>query len=431
MQQFDLLQLSGVSPIGQRTGDNCVIVVAVSNVLPPEKCPSCGLGPLYKHGSRTYSYADTPMYGKPIKVEIERQRYRCKACGKVETPDIPSLDDKRVATKRLVGLIQSKCFKHTFTALSEETGLALNTVKSVAVDYLNWLDESQVRETPRIMGLDEVKLAGKYRAVVTNLEMKTVFEMYERRTKQHMIDFFKALKNKDNVEWVGLDMWGAFKIVLRDHLPDAKLVIDRYHVVEKARSALDKFRIHIQSELEKDARVRMKKGLRWGLLRRNEKRTQEDDDKLDYIRTHYPELGVAYDLAEAFHDLYEIKGRANAEAAFEAWQNSIPEEFMPHFGPIASMVNRHHEDIFNYFDFPITNAYTEAMNGVIKIANRMGRGYSYDIIRARLLYAKVGSQTGRVITHSGTPKSITDPVTTWGDTKVVDYGRSISSIGDD
>lgn len=33
----------------------------------------------------------------------------------------------------------------------------------------------------------------------------------------------------------------------------------------------------------------------------------------------------------------------------------------------------------------MTNAYTEAMNGLIKIANRAGRGYSFEVLRARML----------------------------------------------
>jgi hypothetical protein len=39
-----------------------------------------------------------------------------------------------------------------------------------------------------------------------------------------------------------------------------------------------------------------------------------------------------------------------------------------------------------YFDHPISNAYTEALNGVAKTINRAGRGYSFEVLRARLLF---------------------------------------------
>jgi hypothetical protein len=44
------------------------------------------------------------------------------------------------------------------------------------------------------------------------------------------------------------------------------------------------------------------------------------------------------------------------------------------------------EEVFAFFDFPATNGYTEALNGVIKVVNRAGRGYSLDAIKAKLLF---------------------------------------------
>ena len=44
-------------------------------------------------------------------------------------------------------------------------------------------------------------------------------------------------------------------------------------------------------------------------------------------------------------------------------------------------------EIFAHFDHPITNAYTESLNNLIRLTNRIGRGYSFAAIRAKLLYA--------------------------------------------
>ena len=69
------------------------------------------------------------------------------------------------------------------------------------------------------------------------------------------------------------------------------------------------------------------------------------------------------------------------------------------FRRLAKTVHNHYDDIFAYWDapFPITNAYTEGLNGLIKMANRLGRGYSYDIIRAKTLYSKEARKVGRGI----------------------------------
>jgi transposase len=53
-----------------------------------------------------------------------------------------------------------------------------------------------------------------------------------------------------------------------------------------------------------------------------------------------------------------------------------------------------YDEVFAYFEQPITNAYTEAVNGVAKAMNRMGRGYSFDVIRARMLYEPKARKDG-------------------------------------
>ena len=37
-------------------------------------------------------------------------------------------------------------------------------------------------------------------------------------------------------------------------------------------------------------------------------------------------------------------------------------------------------------DMPVTNAYTESINRLAKDKNREGRGYSFEVMRARMLY---------------------------------------------
>ncbi len=75
-----------------------------------------------------------------------------------------------------------------------------------------------------------------------------------------------------------------------------------------------------------------------------------------------------------------------AEKAFAQWANAIPLWLQKTFGTIARTVDTWSDPVFAYWYNPITNAYTEAVNGVAKGMNRLRRGYSFDVLRARLLY---------------------------------------------
>lgn len=53
---------------------------------------------------------------------------------------------------------------------------------------------------------------------------------------------------------------------------------------------------------------------------------------------------------------------------------------------VKDTVNNWHSEIFNYFDYPYTNAITESINNLIKSIEKAGRGYTFDVIRAKILY---------------------------------------------
>jgi transposase len=64
----------------------------------------------------------------------------------------------------------------------------------------------------------------------------------------------------------------------------------------------------------------------------------------------------------------------------------VPDNLKADFHELTRAMKNWRKEILNYFDYPITNAYTEGVNGAAKVMNRMGRGYSFEVIRARILF---------------------------------------------
>jgi len=53
-------------------------------------------------------------------------------------------------------------------------------------------------------------------------------------------------------------------------------------------------------------------------------------------------------------------------------------------------------EIFSHFEYGhVTNAYTEAVNGLAKLIARNGRGYSFEAVRAKVLYGNGLKMTAR------------------------------------
>lgn len=416
---IDLLGLPGVMPDDLRTNTKFITVVAKVSEGEPPLCESCGK-PMYRHGRRMNIFADMPMQMQPARLEIARPRYRCDVCKKMFVPELVFLDERRRATKRLVEAIRDRCLGTTFRSMAEQTGLAVNTIKNITLDMIAELEQTVHYETPVIMGIDEVNLAGGCRCVITNLATNNVFDMLEERTQEHLKPYFERLPDREKVEWVCTDMWRPFKKSCIAFLPNARLVIDKFHVVQKASMALDEERKKYQALLSKNERIYVKKTIRWLTLKRPSSLTPSEAEALAEVRKSIPELAEAYDYKESFYQIYDDSDKISAMRSFKQWETSLPKRGLDGFRDLAKTINNHYEDIFSYWDSPsrITNAYTECLNGLIKIANRMGRGYSYEIIRAKTLYARQARRVGSSVRMAGVA----------GSPKTLEYGPHIPTL---
>lgn len=256
-------------------------------------------------------------------------------------------------------------------------------------------------KTPCFLGIDEIKIKkiGEV-TVVTDLEHHTLFDMFEGRNKRRLIEYFTALEGTDEILWVCSDMYRPFEDTLKSTMPNARWVVDHFHVVNKANDALDYVRKCVQQSLSKKERIKTKKGLAFSLRTRYENMSTEDTEKIRMIRTN-PKLAIladAFDLKEDFYRIYEENGTSkdNAQAAFAAWEQSIPSNpVFDKFREVAQMVHNHYEAIFAWWDCPsaISNGYTECINRLIRENNLRGRGYSFEILRGRTLYRKSNLKT--------------------------------------
>lgn len=379
----DILHLSHLRALSvQDCGDHYQIEAAGN--VEPTACPSCQSA-LYRHGSQRQTYIDAPIHGKRVMLEIERKRYRCKVCGKTLFEPLPDMDGKRNMTERLVKFIEQRCLKETFVALSREVGIDDKTIRHVFDDYVASKKLEVHFQTPEILGIDELKIVGEYRCMLTNIEKLSVFDLLPSRKKVELIAYFKIMPDKSNVKVVVMDMWNVYKQVAKAEFPGRPIVADKFHVTRMANEALERVRKAIRKGL--DTRTRLKlKDERFILLKRKSNLSPAEQDKLTEWGALFPDLLSAYDTKERFFGIYDHPNRHDAEVAAKDWERQLPDNVLWAFKDARGALNSWWDEIFNIYEHPVTNAYTESVNRLAKDINRMGRGYSLEVVRARLLY---------------------------------------------
>tara|TARA_Y100000780_G_scaffold118751_1_gene106880 strand:- start:3881 stop:4909 length:1029 start_codon:yes stop_codon:yes gene_type:complete len=290
-------------------------------------------------------------------------------------------------TLRLHEYVEKESFNHPCTYVAEQTGLDEKTVRDIFNTRAEFLSRWHRFETPRILGIDELYLNRHYRCILTNIEEKTLLELLPTRRQDVVANYLMKMKDRQKVEIVSMDMWNPYRAAVKAVLPHARIVVDKFHVVRMANDALEKVRKGLRKEL-KSSQIRTLKGDRKILLKRAHDISDRERLIMETWTGAFPQLLAAYEHKERFYHIWSCTNRSDAEKALTAWIDDIPQGQQAVWKCLVSAVSNWREEMMAYFenDIPITNAFTESINRLAKDKNRDGRGYSFEVMRARMLY---------------------------------------------
>jgi transposase len=360
----------------------------VETVAKPSVCPCCGRANIVGYGRDMQLFMDTPMHGKRLGLHVKRRRLRCNDCSSTFFEPLDDMDEKRFATRRLIDYIENHALYATFTKIAGEVGVNEWTVRSIFKDYMIRKQKSYHPSTPRFLGIDEAHLFHHYRCVLANVEKRTIIDLLPNRNASTVAEYLRNMPQRSRIEIVCMDMWQPYRDTVRNIIPEVKIVIDKFHIVQYASDALDA----VRKEIRKSLTERQRKTLmhdRFVLLKRPHSLNMHERLVLEHWLT-YPLMKLAYELKEGFYNLFDNGvNRQVAELEYDYWLKGITPEINPYFEPLTRAVENWYEEIFSYFELkpnPVTNAYTESLNNLIKLANKNGSGYKFDVLRAKVLF---------------------------------------------
>jgi transposase len=365
-----------------------------AETLKPQLRCVCGSLSVSAWGAHEQLVKDLPIHAKRVGIYVRTRRFRCDECNKTGFERLPAVSNKRAMTDRLVRWIGQQSLKRTFSGIAEETGVDEKTVRNIFRDYVNELEQQVRIELPRWLGIDEIHIL-QPRCVVANIEARTIVNILRDRNKRTVAGYLHSLSGRERVKYVAMDMWNPYRDAVATVLPQATVVIDKFHVVRMANVAMEQVRKSLRGRLT----PKQRRGLmhdRFLLLKRERELTAQERFLVDSWSTQHPDLGEAYRLKEQFFAIYHADGKAAARSHYERWSASIPPTLKGAFSPITTAWRSWSEPILAYFDHPVTNAYTESLNNLIEVirnreanirSERQGprRGYSFDAIRAAIV----------------------------------------------
>lgn len=355
-------------------------------------CPHCAALDQGVHDRLTREWRHLDFFQFEAWLHAEVPRVACSACGKTGQIDVPWAREGSGFTALFEALALSLCKElpvRQAAALLRCSDKQLwrridhYVTKARALD-----DMSEVS----IVGIDETSLrkGQNYITVVHDLQTKRLLFACEGRDHQTVVDFCADLKahggDPDQVNHVCQDMSAAYAKGVALALPHAQISYDRFHVIAMANEAMDGVRrqeMSTQPRAVKDALGdndrKLLKSLTWGMRRNPHGWSGKQINAMHWLQHSTLKSARAWRLKMALRAVYAKAAQENrgelAKADLMGWISWARRSRLEPFKKLANTLKQRIDGVVRGMLDNRSNAYVEAMNGLLQQAKRAARGF--------------------------------------------------------
>lgn len=254
--------------------------------------------------------------------------------------------------------------------------------KAVAEDDLSQVKAVSVDET-------SFKRGQSYVTIVSDAQARRVIDVEEGRTTECVEQFSIKLEAKggdcQKIERYSCDMSAAYQNGREICFPQAKTVIDHFHVKQLMIKGMDEVRRDEQGKWSKSRRAGRKL-----LMIPQGRMTPEQQNAQIALCNQYPKTGRAFQMVQALDEVYACRTYAQALVTFMQLTKWLDRSRLVPMKKVSRTLKQHQENILNYFLDRMTNAIAEGLNSLIQAAKRRARGYKTFRGYACMIYLVVG-----------------------------------------
>lgn len=244
----------------------------------PSHCKSCGVKKedyiVIKNGTQM-SRITLPITGvQPTYLCLKKQRFLCKACNDSFTAETSIV--KRncyISENTNAQVIIRSAEAQPLISIARDCSVSPTTVQRVITKEAKAYKPHH-QALPNHLSFDEFKYAkGQMAFEYINAETGEILDILDRRDSRTIKNHFIAnysLNDRKKVDTVTIDMNAGYVNVIKEMFPQAKITVDRFHLVQLINRSMNKCRVRIMNTLKTSNGEDMKKYRRlkryWKLL---------------------------------------------------------------------------------------------------------------------------------------------------------------------
>jgi transposase len=355
-------------------------------------CPHCALAsqPIHDRTSRSWRHLDFFQYEAWLHADVPR--VRCSSCGKTTQVEVPWAREGSGFTLLFEALALSLCKELPVAQAAHQLRVQGHRLWRRIQHYVKLAraqdDMSQVRH----IGIDEtsVKKGQHYITVVHDLQAKRLLFATPGRDHQTVQDFAQELQahggQPGHIEHVCMDMSAAYLKGVKQALPQAAICYDRFHVAALAGKAMDEVR---STEFKTQARAvsealgelepKARRSLAWAMRTHHERWSRRHMQAMHALQRSHLKSARAWRLKVALRQVYEAATQSQSDevatVGLQRWVSWARRSRLEPFKRLARTLTDHWDGVLAGMLKARTNAFVEAMNGLLQQAKRAARGF--------------------------------------------------------
>ena len=348
-------------------------------------CPCCGTLTDKVHDYRLQKVKDSPVQGKALIWLYRKRRYVCPNCKKRFYEKNYLLPKWHRITNRLaLQAIQKLSTKESRKDIAKEFQVSESTV----CRWMNLCEYGKPDKLPTVLSIDEFRgNAGgeKFQCILTAPLQKQILDILPDCKESHIYAYLQRFSNRDQVRYFVSDMRKEYISMAKSLFPNAKIVIDKFHVVRYCTWAVENVRKRVQKSLHPDERKYFKRSRKL-LLKHMSELTPYGREAVTRMLRFNKDLRDAYLLKEKFYSFMDSKNSEEGRKRLREFMLYAAATNLEEFEPLYSVLRNWSNYILNSFDCGYTNGFTEGCNNKIKVLKRIAFGYrNFNNFRQRIL----------------------------------------------
>lgn len=366
----------------------------------PKCCRSCGNADntkIVKNGRVTQNVLIANVLHKKTYLHLKKQRYLCKECGKIILPE-NTFVEKGCFISNVVKARVLQCLQKLISTkdISEFNNISHSTVNNI-IRTLENNYKTNFNYLPEVLCVDEFYFKkGQMAFICIDGKEGEIINILESRKNYQIKQFFEAysLDVRKKVKYFVCDMCKPYIKLAKKLFPNAKIITDRFHIINHALRTFNITRVQIMNKKNKNStEYKMLKKF-WKIFLkynfelersktqyvRNTKKYMTSVEILEKMLSSDDELATSYECLQDLILAFSLKDGDKFYLEVNKWHEyfkniKCKNDHNIRFLTMLSTFKELEEYIRNALKYEFSNGILEGTNNKIKKLKHIGYGY--------------------------------------------------------